>query len=889
MRRYQLTPYQSVYRDQNSVKINETLRQRFEQAFNADDAIASAVDQMEVADFEGDQALKMELERDTRGALQERAARGDYETMGMDVSRSARDFSTRYQPLSENYQKYAAYQQALKDSLDKKIGEGGITERTAALALAKSRQDYQGLQTNEDGSIDEGSFFAGYNTVGDVNISALMDEAMDGYVMHKGADSWKKVGQGPDGMYMVSYDGKWEEVKADDVKTMFQDVIADPNVQMALDQQAELETFGLTDEDIQKSLLVSLDGDAEDPNNTGGLRAALQEAIDEGRTDDAAAYEAMILRAEELLEGTGVETPEEMMALRRTFVEQQRKEAEIQREYGAAYKKYVRYNVLEDNMEVEYDQKWLSDYNRRKDNFVADLDIALDDLTLDNPGGRTHDSINAYITNQQGIIEADVLNFNQLEPVKRYLEANPGTEPFTLEQILTGEGIPEQFKQQVNADGQVISQGILGPIQRNIQNVQREIDIQNNLLQQAVDNTIDPWETEVYGPTQYSGTNQGGTYTHLTGNELVSVVSEALGRDVSKYEMMELMHAMSTYGGGSNSLDLGTEKDFGRRTFGYDYGTHGNISIRLGGIDEFMNLKDLTIPENRELTLEVVDQAFAGGFITSTERDAAKMYLAVAQATGYLDESVNDLFVEMHGSARKDLSAVTDEYLDEIVGTRTVSGWGSTVAPGFNEDEMQATTKAFRDYFVGKGLPSNMNYGFLGKVYSDGTGTIQNFRNEVSSSSWLGAEKYDKASRTSWAEGEIVVQDVLFNESPGPGDGAITLVVKNSLGDTEQLYVSQSEFKNTSLGNYFNDTMFRTATAKNRAKNSGLNQYTFDVGNGKAELTFDFTMSGSEYVIIETPITVDGVTTIDRHQYLTTDPAFERQMRHLDKKNLLPF
>ena len=885
MRRYQLTPYQTTYRDQNSVKINETLRQRFEQAFNNDDAIASAVDQMTVADFEGDQALKMELERDTRNALQERAARGDYETMGMDVARSARDFTTRYQPLEENYKKYAAYQQALKDALDKKIGEGGITERTAALALAKSRQDYQGLQTNEDGSIDEGSFFAGYNTVGDVNISALMDEAMEGYIMRKGADSWKKVGQGPDGMYMVSYDGKWEEAPEGDIETIFQDVIADPNVQMALDQQAELETFGLTDEDIQRSLLVSLDGDVEDPNNTGGLRAALQKAIDEGRTDDAAAYEAMILRAEELLEGTGVETPEEMMALRRTFVEQQRKEAEIQREYGAAYKKYVRYNVLEDNMEVEYDQKWLSDYNRRKDNFVADLDIALDDLTLDNPGGRTHDSINAYIMNQQGIIESSVSDFNQLEPVKRYLEANPEVAPFTLEQILTGEGIPEQFKQQVNADGQVISQGILGPIQRNIQNVQREIDIQNNLLQQAVDNTIDPWETEMYGPTHLSGTNQGGTYTHYTGNELVAIVSEALGRDVSKYEMMELMHAMSTSGGSGNSLNIGTEKDFGRRTFGYEYGTHGNIGLQSAALDNYIR----SLPEDerpdRQFTPETLDAAFAAGFISSEERDGGKMFLAVAQATGYLDQNLDQLFRDVHYSGRKDLAAVTDEYLEEIVGTRTVSGWGSTVAPGFNEDEMQASTKAFRDYFVGKGLPSNMNYGFLGKVYSDGTGSLQNFRDEVSSR----GGKYSKESRNSWAEGEIVVQDVLFNESPGPGDGAITLVVKNDMGDTEQLYVSQAEFKNTSLGNYFNDTMFRTATAKNRAKNSGLSQYTFNVGNGKAELTFDFTMSGAEYAILKVPITVDGVTTYEEHSYLTTDPAFERQIRHLDKKNLLPF
>ena len=58
MERYSLTPYQSVYRDRNSVKINELLRQRFAANFQADDAIAGAVDQMNAADFEGDMALK---------------------------------------------------------------------------------------------------------------------------------------------------------------------------------------------------------------------------------------------------------------------------------------------------------------------------------------------------------------------------------------------------------------------------------------------------------------------------------------------------------------------------------------------------------------------------------------------------------------------------------------------------------------------------------------------------------------------------------------------------------------------------------------------------------------------------------------------------------------
>jgi hypothetical protein len=86
MSRYKLKNYQSVYRDPGSVAINTLQRQRFQQAFNADDALAGAVDQMTAADFAGDQALKADLENRTRQELQNRSGRGDYETMGMDIA-----------------------------------------------------------------------------------------------------------------------------------------------------------------------------------------------------------------------------------------------------------------------------------------------------------------------------------------------------------------------------------------------------------------------------------------------------------------------------------------------------------------------------------------------------------------------------------------------------------------------------------------------------------------------------------------------------------------------------------------------------------------------------------------------------------------------------------
>ena len=199
MSRYSLRPYVSVYRDPGSVQINTLQRQKFQQAFNADDAIAGAVDQMQAADFEGDQALKMELEQNTRQQLQDRAARGDYETMMMDVSKSAREFDKNYQPIKQNYEMYQAYQKRVKDAYDK----GDINALTFNRALAKSNFGYSGLERNEDGSIDDGSFFNGYNFVKDVDVQALMSEAMKDYAAKEGGQVVQQVGQGPDAMFTI--------------------------------------------------------------------------------------------------------------------------------------------------------------------------------------------------------------------------------------------------------------------------------------------------------------------------------------------------------------------------------------------------------------------------------------------------------------------------------------------------------------------------------------------------------------------------------------------------------------------------------------------------------------------------------------------------------------
>ena len=179
MARYSLKPYQSTYVDPKSAEINNQLRQNFEASFNSDDALAGAVDEMDAAGFAGDQALLKELEGSTRDSLEQRASRGDYETMGMDVAKSARAFSKGYAPIKQNH----AAQQAYRASLKKAYEEGNINVETYKGSMAMSAKDYEGLQKNEDGSIDEGSFFSGYDFVNDVSIPEKVAKYMEGYAL----------------------------------------------------------------------------------------------------------------------------------------------------------------------------------------------------------------------------------------------------------------------------------------------------------------------------------------------------------------------------------------------------------------------------------------------------------------------------------------------------------------------------------------------------------------------------------------------------------------------------------------------------------------------------------------------------------------------------------
>ncbi len=671
MRRYQLTPYQTVYRDQNSVKINETLRQRFEQAFNADDAIAGAVDQMTVADFEGDQALKMQLENDTRNALQERAARGDYETMGMDVARSARDFQTRYTPLEQNHKKFAAYQEALKELKNSKIGEGGVYDQTAQLALAASMHDYKGLQTNEDGSIDEGSFFNGVNLVGDVDISAEFDKAMDGYEARTGATESKQLAQtmydangkiiGQPGQWVVKRGQEWSIVPKEDIDVIMQDLLTRPDVQGSLNQFASLRTYNVTDEDIQQQLLAALDGDINDPDSIGGLRGMLQKAISEGKTEEASALEAQIKRYSEMLEGTGVETPEEMMALRKSFMLQSVKNSEIEREYGAAYAKYVRRNV-EYSEELDYDPMFMANYNAELAAYVPDVMVDSGVTQINNPGGSDQDSIASFL--EASTLQEETLMQTINSQLKSVLQGTV----LTPDDIING-NVPE-----------TVDKSLLARYEAQLLSIRTQRYLQEKRIQDAknvvgFDQVIEDFENLVF--TEESGMKRG------IGRR---------GYDLDEQTGAEWLTALQEFLGDSTL----TSKDFMNwvQANRFDYVT-GSVAGGGTSRSEWSNEADGFISYVAEKE----------GFLKSPSDTAKERKRTAGSFLKNVLGEINTINNGLNSKINAELAKTEKLDAGDMVGTN---------APGGNNREVKANTAAMNAAFVGKALPETF------KIYYDG-------------------------------------------------------------------------------------------------------------------------------------------------------------------------
>ena len=260
-----LPNYQSVYRDPQSVAINQELRERFLSSFAADDELAAAVDGMQSTDFEGDLNRKNQLAEQYNTKLDDRASRGDYETMGMNIARDARSFVQDYTPLRANKEKYDAWM-AKVDEMEK-LGEdkGGLNATTAQQMRAYGKHGYSGLEYDAEGRLNEDSYFSGPKMVGDVNLFKRMQEEMKDVVARSwstdiespltgiefelGDDGKPKINhyQSPDGevQYWVRTKNGVQQIPAELVDEATRRVLKSGDVQASLTQKAMLNNYTL--------------------------------------------------------------------------------------------------------------------------------------------------------------------------------------------------------------------------------------------------------------------------------------------------------------------------------------------------------------------------------------------------------------------------------------------------------------------------------------------------------------------------------------------------------------------------------------------------------------------------------------------------------------------
>ena len=245
----------SAYVDRGSVEIADTLRKRYAENFAAADELQAQLDTLNSTNFEGDLALRKELETNTRAKLDQLATRGDYENLSLAVAKSNRDFQKQYQPISDNYNKYQEY----VADVQKKYDEGIIDAETYQAAVAASAHDYKGLQLDQQGNVDRGSFFTGMNLVKDVNIVDLVNDAAKGMIADKSERENAQVAQGPGGSLVITTSQGVETISADRVQSIYNEVVNRPDVKAALKQKGRLRTYNLSDEDKAAALVLDME------------------------------------------------------------------------------------------------------------------------------------------------------------------------------------------------------------------------------------------------------------------------------------------------------------------------------------------------------------------------------------------------------------------------------------------------------------------------------------------------------------------------------------------------------------------------------------------------------------------------------------------------------
>lgn len=283
----------SQFVNPNSVEISEILKERYLQNYSAQDNLQQKLLELQTAPFAGDIAERNRLIQETNAQLEQFANRGDYENLTIPIVNLARTASKKYAPLAQNYAAYEAAKQAEQE----RVARGDISNDQYTKWLERSKytldpttQDYvpyQGVQFDDAGNAVQQSFYSHTPIAKQVEVDKEILAALNAMEKEKSGGSVTSTYEADGTLaYYVQKEGQTiERISPQRVDAVTREVLNRSDVRSYLDQEADFNTFNLSDEEL--SLILNQKAQSNNPqvrsiaidNMNGNKRAALREIM----------------------------------------------------------------------------------------------------------------------------------------------------------------------------------------------------------------------------------------------------------------------------------------------------------------------------------------------------------------------------------------------------------------------------------------------------------------------------------------------------------------------------------------------------------------------------------------------------------------------------------
>ncbi len=359
---YKFGEYVSTYVDPQSVKISETLRERFLSNFQANDKLTMAVEEMQAAAaFENDVNRKKELQRRTENALAQLGERGDYENLGFQIHKTAKQFAKDYAPIEENYRRYQGALQEVSKAYEK----GDVNAEYAQLYKSYMTRGYKGFELDpETGRVKEGSMFTAPGIVKDPKVFDRIKKAIEIINPKEYSGKSSNIQQGPDGMYKITTESGVKEIPKEVVQGAIDMVMDEPDVKAYIGQMSDMQAYNLY---AQGRLPEVMQGQAE---RISSNIDALTKELESGKLNTATKkqYTNTLAKLRTELETINGASASDESAY--SYVKQ-RLANDMFRPVEEFVMEAVPYRNVINSRDIDYDAMWLQDRKAAQDENAA--------------------------------------------------------------------------------------------------------------------------------------------------------------------------------------------------------------------------------------------------------------------------------------------------------------------------------------------------------------------------------------------------------------------------------------------------------------------------------------------------------------------------------------